>query len=555
MPELTERRSAGVRSPADRADGIAGDRVEQLLAMQRLTVAPDATAALLDWLARRSGRWVALLGADGGVLRAAGVPDPDAERVRALAADGVALMRSQGTDSARIDRGGGTGWFVAAGAGAARPVLAAVGTGTGPAGLPRLLADAARPAGLCWRLEEAGRQRERSAVADARSREAVLHLLMIGELAPAHRIAAALGPDLPDPVRVRVVEGPVGRRSEIAAEWDRATGDRSWIVPCPVNAGHLIVISPAAAAPTEAVPADEGGYPGRADCAVGMSGSVPLRETALGYEQAFHALAAARSAPGRQVVFDRHGDLAPLLGPAGAAWARQWLRPLTEYAPVRRADPDGAELLATLTSWLHFGAGAVRHLKVHRNTLAARLHRVEDLLGLDLERLPGQAAAALALRLRAVPVAPPAAPAPGPLPASGPPARSGGRSGCRAIAGAAGPSVPPEALPAGLEALLATAAAEHWAEALLRPLTAGGRPAAAASVGAWLAHDARVAPAAAALGITAPALRKRLLRVEELLGRSLLESPSAKYDLWLAERALTLSAARSAPLPAGSDGR
>ncbi|OKI28970.1 hypothetical protein A6A07_24980 [Streptomyces sp. CB03911] len=485
--------------------------------MHRLAVGPDATAALLGWLARRGGRWTALLDADGAVLRAAapagavpagappagGVP----EAAAGLAAEGAALLRAQGAGSARIDRAGLTGWFVAAGSGPARPVLAAIGPGAGPAGLPRLLADAARLVELCRQVEAAARDRERSERADAGSREAVLHLLMIGELPAAHRIAAALGPELPDPVRVRVVEGPVGRRAEIAVEWAAATGDRSWIVPCPVNHGHLIAVSPADLAPTA------GGEPaGPADCAIGVSGAVPLRETALGYEQAFHALAAARSVPGRQVVFDGHGDLAPLLGPAGAGWARQLLRPLTEYAPVRRADPGAAELSGTLSSWLAFGTAAVRHLKVHRNTLAARLDRVQDLLGLDLERLPGQATASLALRLRAVPVLP---------------------------AGPAAPVVP--AGPAGLELLLATPATAHWAEALLRPLHVAGPPTAAASVRAWLAQDARVAPAAAVLGISAPALRKRLLRIEELLQRSLLESPSAKYDLWLAERAGALA--------------
>ena len=506
MPEVTEHPAGGLAGA-----GPLGERAEQLLAMHRLAVGTDGTAALLGWLARRGGRWTGLLDARGAVLRAA--PGPAGlGPVPPLAAEGAALLLTQGTDAARIDRDGVTGWFVAAGSGAARSVLAAVGPGAGPVGLPRLLADAARLAELCRQVEEAGRQRQRSAAADARSREAVLHLLMVGDLPPAHRIAAALGPELPDPVRVRVVEGPAARRAEIAAAWDRATGDRSWIVPCPVNAGHLIVISPAL--PTPGL----GGGPVAEDCAVGMSGEVPLRETALGYEQAFHALAAARSAPDRLVVFDRHGDLAPLLGPAGAAWARLLLRPLTEYAPVRRADPGGPELLATLTSWLHFGPAAVRHLKVHRNTLAARLRRVEELLGLDLERLPGQATAALALRLRAIPAA------------------------------AAGPV--PDA-PAGLEALLGTAAAVHWAQALLRPLGAAGPATAADSVRAWLAHDARVAPAAAVLGISAPALRKRLLRVEELLQRSLLESPSAKYDLWLAGQITGRADHRPTRAPAG----
>ncbi|WP_052443018.1 helix-turn-helix domain-containing protein [Streptacidiphilus neutrinimicus] len=40
-------------------------------------------------------------------------------------------------------------------------------------------------------------------------------------------------------------------------------------------------------------------------------------------------------------------------------------------------------------------------LKIHRNTVSARLRQVEALLALDLDRLPDQALLALALALRA----------------------------------------------------------------------------------------------------------------------------------------------------------
>lgn len=38
-----------------------------------------------------------------------------------------------------------------------------------------------------------------------------------------------------------------------------------------------------------------------------------------------------------------------------------------------------------------------------------------------------------------------------------------------------------------------------------------------------------------------PGVRKRLTRLESVLGRSLLQTPSARYDLWLAFRALDLA--------------
>lgn len=81
-----------------------------------------------------------------------------------------------------------------------------------------------------------------------------------------------------------------------------------------------------------------------------------------------------------------------------------------------------------------------------------------------------------------------------------------------------------------------------WARAHLRPLTGPDAPSGArATVRTWLAHDAQLVPAAAALGVSVPGARKRLTRVEALLERSLLQSPSARHDLWLAHRAEELA--------------
>lgn len=58
------------------------------------------------------------------------------------------------------------------------------------------------------------------------------------------------------------------------------------------------------------------------------------------------------------------------------------------------------------------------------------------------------------------------------------------------------------------------------------------------TVWSWLLADARSTRAAEALDISSPGLRKRLIRAEQLLERSLLHSPSLSYDLHLAFRAL-----------------
>ncbi|MEU7554204.1 helix-turn-helix domain-containing protein [Streptomyces sp. NPDC044571] len=81
-----------------------------------------------------------------------------------------------------------------------------------------------------------------------------------------------------------------------------------------------------------------------------------------------------------------------------------------------------------------------------------------------------------------------------------------------------------------------------WARAHLAPLAgAGAPPGARETVRVWLRHDAQLAPTTAALGISVPGARKRLTRVEALLERSLLRSPSARHDLWPAQRAEELA--------------
>jgi sugar diacid utilization regulator len=375
-----------------------------------------------------------------------------------------------------------------------------------------LLADTARILGLCWRLEEAEQTSRRAASAMAHSREAVLHLLMVGSLAAARRIAAMLEPRLPNLTRVYVVECPAGRRYQVADRIERFARGRAWIVPCPVRPHHLIALVPPERIHKSAVPAARGAQLDQLiadhvpDCRVGASDEMPLSETAIGYEQAFHALAVARGVPDRYARFDRDTELAPFVGSVGHAWAAEFLRPCLLYTRARRADPGPEELLATLNSWLTFESGASRHLKIHRNTLSARLRLLNGLLGVDLARVSDQSAAWLALRLHSA-------------------------LGAR--------TTPPEPdRTVTLDELLDTEVAGVWARSQLRPLERAGRTVGIETIRAWLRADTRLPATAAALGISAPATRKRLARIEQALGRSLLHAPSAKHVLWLAMRAL-----------------
>ncbi|MEU6770642.1 helix-turn-helix domain-containing protein [Streptomyces sp. NPDC046759] len=81
-----------------------------------------------------------------------------------------------------------------------------------------------------------------------------------------------------------------------------------------------------------------------------------------------------------------------------------------------------------------------------------------------------------------------------------------------------------------------------WAQRQFRPLRAAGVPIfIAQTLATWLRLEARIGPTAAALSVSASAVRKRLARSEALLQRSLLRSPSAVHDQWLAQRALDLA--------------
>ncbi|MCB5164334.1 helix-turn-helix domain-containing protein [Streptomyces bambusae] len=502
-------------------------RADLVLKAHRLALT-GGSDALLRWLAARTGAWTGLIAADGSVLRAAPAgPDPGAA---GLLARGAVEMSARGVRSAMLDGGGSTAVLFAldepAGA-AAAPLraLAAVAPRPLPDRLPALLADAAVPLALALRAEEADLRHQQAARAESRAREAVLHLLMNGRLSTAHQIAGALTPALPDPMRLYVVECPPGERAAVARTCAGLTGGRAWVVPCPVYVRHLIVFVPAgpagpddgrdplAEALTAATPAG----------VVGVSEAVPLREAPDAYRQAFHALAVARGRDARHARFGAGPELALAAHGPGAAWAAALLAPLHTYRPRRPQDPGAQELRATTHAWLNFASHATRLLKVHRNTLAGRLRHVEGLLGVDLAALADQSALSLALRLT-----PGGAGEPADLPVAGSAVPPGAGAGAGAD-------------PRTFDEVLAHPAVVRWAGRQLRPLAdEDAPPGARDTLRTWLEHDAQLVPTAAALGLSVPGARKRLTRLEAVLERSLLQSPSARHDLWIAHRSVEL---------------
>ncbi|WP_406100215.1 helix-turn-helix domain-containing protein [Streptomyces sp. NBC_01013] len=474
---------------------------------------------LLRWVSGRADGWAGLLGKDGTVLHGvARVPDPASAGSAALAAECARELTALGARSLSFDRGAHTALLLPLDTppGVPAPVLAVVGRRPLPDGLSTLLADAALPLAMCWAAETVERRRRRVDLAESRGREAVLHLLMTGQLSIAHQVAGALKPSLPDPVRVCVVACSGRDRDEVARVCAELSGGRSWIVRCPVYAHHLILIVPA-------TPGQEDGRLGPRvasvvdDCVVGISEDVPLADTATAYRQAFHALAVARGLPERHAHFGAAPELALMAGAEGARWADALLAPLLAHLPRRGQDPGSQELAATLASWLAFSSHATEHLKIHRNTLAARLRLIGELLGLDLNTVADQSALDLALRIRATPALP------------------------RPVRPAASPSGPTHSL----DEILRLPAVRSWAVQQLRPLddpaTARSSADPHTTLRTWLEHEAQLGPAAEALAISVPGVRKRLARLETVLRRSLLRTPSARYDLWLAFRARDLT--------------
>ncbi|MFD7624941.1 helix-turn-helix domain-containing protein [Streptomyces sp. NPDC059851] len=499
-----------------------GVRSEDVLKLHRLAHSAGS-AALLQWLAARLGGWTGVLDprtAAAPAVPAASGPAPEPAR------RGAAELAARGVRSAVLDGDGSAVLLFALDRG--RVLAAEVDRPYDPAA-PALLADAAVPLALVLRAEEAERRAERAGLAESRAREAVLHLLMAGRLSTAHQVAETLSPSLPDPMRMYVIESRAEQRAEVTRVCLELTDGRAWIVRCPVYVRHLIAFVPTGPADASATddPLAEALVAAVPDCVVGVSGRLSLREAPAAYAQAFHALAVARGRAGRHARFGPAPEPELAAHGAGSGWAEALLAPLHAYEPRRPQDPGAQELRATAHAWLNFSSHATRLLKIHRNTLASRLRLVESVLGMDLARLPEQAALSLALRLTPGAAGPSRAPAPAP-------------PGTRTGAG--------EGAAAGLDAVLRHPHVVAWSRTQLAPLTGpDAPPGALETVRAWLRNDAHLAATASSLGISVPGTRKRLARIEGLLQRSLLQSPSARFDLWLADRAAELAALPGPP--------
>lgn len=415
--------------------------------------------------------------------------------------------------------------------------------------------------------------------AERRQRRAVWGLLCDEQPLAAATMADAIGAPLPDAARVLAVDCDDADTDAIAAVVRRTAGRSAWIVRDADDETPIVVLL----AVGTHTPDDDSAARHLAheltnrhpDCRVGSSPVAEPARIGTAYVQARHALAAARMAVGGYARFHAWLDPELLIAPQAEPWARGALAPLTNHQARRRGDPDAAELVDTLTTWLADRRTAGTRLGIHRNTLSGRLKLIQDVLGRSLHRARDRAELSLALRVASVldlsarwgcadtaelpelsevsgtpglpeftePRAPEAerglpqgtGPAPHGIAASTAGGlRFSGNTRDDDLGFAPAP-YPPDRfesppLPLDLPVL------ENWAYAGLRTLTGGPGGADARTLRIWLAHDARLSATAEALGLTVPGARKRLTRIGGVLGLDLLHGPTAEADLWLALR-------------------
>jgi hypothetical protein len=337
--------------------------------------------------------------------------------------------------------------------------------------------------------------------ATADLRLAILQLLMVEDTVSARRVAAGLWPGLldTDAACVYVLESRVELRDRLAEECADATGGRALVVRCPAVDGHVIVVAPGTAADGR-LRALVGRHPG---AFLGGSTRQSLARTAAAYGQAVSALAVARVRPDKTALYAERTHPERLMDPlALGAWAAWLLRPMDVLPHHTRA-----ELLATTRLGLEFTAvSAAKVLGVSRNTVRARMDRVETMLRTDFSDLTVRAAVHLALNTEAA-------------------------------AACAGPDRTPAAPGAvRLADLLGGPALRSWAHGLLERLAADGRDL-RRTLRAWIAADGNAERAAQHLGVHPQTVREHVRGAEPVLERRLLASGSDLYEVVVAHLA------------------
>ncbi len=342
----------------------------------------------------------------------------------------------------------------------------------------------------------------RLAQATSDLRLAILQLLMVEDTVSARRVAAGLWPGLldTDTACVHVVETPADERDRLAEECLDVTAERALVVLCPAVDEHVIVVTP-----------DDGEarvlrslIGPRPRTFIGGSARQSLARTAAAYGQAVSALAVAHFRPDKAAVYaerthpERLIDPAPLRG-----WAARLLHPLDTLAHHTRA-----ELLATTRLGLEFTAvSAAKVLGVSRNTVRARMERVETLLRTDFSDLTARAVVHLALNTQV------------------------------SLADAPADDRTSEESQASLRDLLSGPAMHTWAQDVLARLDKDTRDL-RRTLRTWIAEGGNAERAAQTLGVHAQTVREHVRSAEPVLERQLLAGGSDLYEVVLAHLAV-----------------
>ncbi|MFE0135822.1 helix-turn-helix domain-containing protein [Streptomyces sp. NPDC059037] len=396
-----------------------------------------------------------------------------------------------------------------------RPVLVVVGRSAPSPETVALTSHAGQVLALLRRADGVDRARRDYHDKARQLRFAVLHGLLTGGPLLARRMTTGAVPPLLDADRLRVhlLRCPSADRDRIARAHQDPYGyqGQALMVHCPVFKEHLICLIA-----DDGTPGGSGGVGGsggptrglgetlrllvRDDprYALGVSGAQPLGATAEAYSQAAHALAAARTTPGRVAHYHGQTPLAGILPAQPAlAWARALLRPLDS---VPKASADITRLAVSMPR-----SGVARLLGLSRNTVAAHLRRAELALGQDLSDVRSRAAVHLAIALG---------------------------SSC------AGPEPDQRQLPPALPDLLSNEAAAAWAQTILRPLHARHRR----TLQGWIDANTDAQQAARRLDISRNTVRAHLRTAEAALGLDLLTTGTGTHDV---VHALDITAARA----------
>ncbi|MFD5402945.1 helix-turn-helix domain-containing protein [Streptomyces griseorubiginosus] len=361
-------------------------------------------------------------------------------------------------------------------------------------------------------------QRLKRATSDLRL--AILQLLMVEDTVAARRVAAGLWPGLldTDTACVYVLEGDAAERDRLAEECLGVTGGRALVVRCPAMDGHVILVV-AGDASGEALRSLVDRNPGTL---LGGSAHQSLARTAAAYGQAVSALAVARVRPDRAAVYAERTHPERLMDPTALrAWTARLLGPLDTLPHHTRA-----ELLATTRLGLEFTAvSAAKVLGVSRNTVRARMERVEALLRTDFTDLTVRATVHLALSTQV-------------SLADGQGGQGGldGPDGERGREGRDGSHADARQTRARLGDLLAGPALEAWARELLGRLDGDGRDL-RRTLRSWIAAGGNAERAAQTLAVHAQTVREHVRSAEPVLERRLLASGSDLYEVVLAHLA------------------